>query len=86
MDKKEIIEFNAKEGLKGFDSAAKGTGPRLIDVPMDEKITNAEWDDYTRAKNECEKRGGNWQRERNERHDKIAKMYAKGCRIVDDLF
>jgi hypothetical protein len=85
MDKKEFIEFNAKEGLKGFDPEAKGSGPRLIDVPMDKNISQAEWDDYTRAKNKCDERGGNWQLERSERHDKIAKMYAKGCRIADNL-
>ncbi|MCK3683989.1 hypothetical protein [Maribellus sp. YY47] len=83
MDEKKL--FNAYEGLKGFDPTAKGSGPRPIDVPMDECITQTEWDGYTKAKEACEKRGGNWQRERNERHDKIARMYATGCRIVDDM-
>ncbi len=79
-------EFNAKEGLKGFDPTAKGSGPRLFDLLLKEKITTEEWDDYSMAKNECESRGGNWKSERNEKHDRIARIYYEACKEYESRY
>jgi hypothetical protein len=73
-------QFNALEGLKGFDATAKGSGPRLLDLPLSEPISKEEWEEYTNAKDKCESRRGDWRRERSEKHARIARIYAEACK------
>lgn len=86
MDKKEFKELNANEGLKGFDPEAKGSGPRLHALLSEEQLPLKKRDEYMKAKEECEKRGGNWQLERSEEHEKIAQIFKQAYKRYDNLY
>lgn len=81
MDEKKL--FNFKKEMKGFDPTAKGSGPRLLDLPLNGKLTQQEQDEYNAAREECEKRGGDWKSERSKEHDRVAGILHEAYKEYD---
>ena len=84
MEEKKI--FNAREGLKGHDAVSGPSQYRFDDLKFSEPISKEEWEDYKKAKEECEARGGNWRSERSREHDRMALIYYQACKEYEKRY
>jgi len=85
MDEKKRHE-EALERMRNFDPtlAVNDRGTRWLAF---QKLpyTQEEWDEYDEAKEKCLTTGGNWQKERKPKFDKMAKDFYKICRELEEM-